>query len=81
MRGGDFLSFFFLRFYFFIFREKHQCVVASCKLPTGGLAKNPGVCPDQELNLKPFGLQDNAHPTEPQQSGERIGDFPKEAIT
>ena len=28
--------------------EKHQCVVASCAPPTGNLACNPGMCPDQE---------------------------------
>ena len=26
--------------------EKHQCVVASCALPTGDLACNPGMCLD-----------------------------------
>ena len=46
--------------YLFIFRErgregeregeKHQCVVASCMLPTGDLAHNSGMCPDCELN-------------------------------
>ena len=30
-------------------REKHQ-LVASCMLPTGDLACNPGVCPDWEWN-------------------------------
>ena len=29
-------------------RGKHQCVVASCIPPTGDLAQNPGVCPDQD---------------------------------
>ena len=48
-------SFFFKRFYLFIFRErgregekegeKHQCVVASHVPPTGDLAHNPGMCP------------------------------------
>ena len=51
---------FFLRFYLFVFREriregeregeKRQCVVASRVPPTGDLAHNPGLCPDQELN-------------------------------
>ena len=31
-------------------REKHQCVVASQALPTGDLARNPGMCPDWETN-------------------------------
>ena len=29
----------------------------------------PGVCPDRESNLRPFGLQDDAQPTEPHWSG------------
>ena len=31
-------------------------------LPPGVLACNPGMCPDQESNQGPFGLQDNAQP-------------------
>ena len=30
--------------------EKHQCVVASCAPHTGDLPRNPGMCPDWELN-------------------------------
>ena len=30
--------------------EKHQCVVAFCMPPNGELARNPGICPDWELN-------------------------------
>ena len=30
--------------------EKHQCVVASCVLPTGDLARNPGMYPNWESN-------------------------------
>ena len=30
--------------------EKQQCVVASLKSPTGGLAHNLDMCPDWELN-------------------------------
>ena len=51
---------FFKRFYLFIFREveregerkgeKHQCVVASCVPPTRDWSRNPGLCPDWELN-------------------------------
>ena len=33
--------------------EKHQ-LVASCMPPTGDLAHNPGMCPDQESNQRPF---------------------------
>ena len=49
--------------------EKHQCVVVSHMPPTGDLARNPGRCPDWESNRRPFGLQDNAPPTEPHQPG------------
>ena len=34
-------------------------MVASHTPPTGGLALNPGVCPDWELNQRPFGSQDS----------------------
>ena len=54
------ILYFFKIFYLFVFREseqegeregeKHQCVVASCTLPTGNLAHNPGMCPDWESN-------------------------------
>ena len=64
---------FFKRFYLFIFRqreregeregEKHQYVVASSVPLTGGLACNPGMCPDWESNLRPFGLQASAQST------------------
>ena len=64
-------------FYFFIFRErkwgrkreKHQCVSASSTPPTGDLAGNPGMCPDWESNLRPFGSQAGAQSTEPHQPG------------
>ena len=45
--------------------RKHQCVVASRAPPTGDLARNPGMCPDWELNWRPFGLQASAQSTEP----------------
>ena len=48
---------------------KHQCVVASHTPPTGDLASSPGMCPDWELNLRPFGSQAGAQPTEPHQAG------------
>ena len=54
------LSFFFLRFYLFVFRvrgrkreregKKHQYMVANCMPPTGDLVHNPGMCPDWKLN-------------------------------
>ena len=34
--------------------------------PADDLAHNPGMCPDQESNQQPFGLQDDAQTTEPQ---------------
>ena len=65
-------------FYLFIFREekegdrereKHQCVVASRAPPTGELTHNPGMCPDWELNQRPFGSQAWAQSTELHQPG------------
>ena len=56
-------------------REKHWCVrkkhrsVVYCTCPSWGLACNPGMCPDWELNQRPFTLWDNAQLTEPRQSG------------
>ena len=37
--------------------EEHQWVAASQVPPTGGLARNPGMCPEWELNQRPFGSQ------------------------
>ena len=42
--------------------EKHQYVVASHMAPTGDLACNPGMCPDWELNPRPFGSQPMLNP-------------------
>ena len=74
-----FKIFLFLRFYLFIFRErgregerekeKHQCVAASHTSPTRDLGPNPGMCPDRELNQRPFGLQASTQSTEPHQPG------------
>ena len=73
-------DFIFKDFILFIFRqrgregeregEEHQCVVASHVPPTGDLACNPGMCPDWELNQRPFGLQARAQSTEPHQPGQ-----------
>ena len=52
--------------------EKHQCVVASCVPPTGDLACNPGMCPDWELNWRPFGSRAHTQSTEPHQPGQNI---------
>ena len=64
--------------YLFIFREvgkeaerqgeKHWSVVSHMP-PVGYLALNPGMCPDQELNHRPFRLWDDAKSTEPHQAG------------
>ena len=55
--------------------EKHQCVAASHAPSTGDLAHNPGLCHDQERNLRPIGLQAGAQPTEPHQPGQIIWHF------
>ena len=49
--------------------EKRQCVVASHTPRNGDLTCNPGMCPDWESNLQPFGLQASAQSTEPHQPG------------
>ena len=49
--------------------EEHQCVVSPLTPPTGNLAHNPGICPDWESNLRPFGSQAGAQPTEPHRPG------------
>ena len=49
--------------------ERHQCVVASHMGPTGDMAHNPGMCPDWESNLRPFGLQAGIQSTESHQPG------------
>ena len=78
MRSLYIYTSFLKRFYLFIFREgegretegeKQQCVVASQAPPTGDLARNPGMCPDWESNLRTFGLQAGTQSTEPHQPG------------
>ena len=51
-----------------MYKENHPSV-ASCTPPTGDLAHNTGVCPDWELNWRPFDLQVGAQSTEPDQPG------------
>ena len=46
--------------------------VTSYTPPTGDLAHNPGMCPDLELNWRPFGLQTGTQSTEPHQPGPNI---------
>ena len=72
--------FFFLRFHLFLERgegrgregEKHQCMVAFHVLPTGDLARSPGLCPDWESNERPFASQSGAQSAEPRQPGLQI---------
>ena len=49
-------------------RETSMCV-AACAPPTGDLACNPGLCPDWELNRRPFALWSGTQSTEPHQPG------------
>ena len=72
----------FLRLYLFLEREERRekereknidmKLVASHTPPTGDLACNPGMCPDRELNRRPFDLQASTQPTEPHQPGLRL---------
>ena len=72
-------SLFFKRCYLFTFREKgregerkgekHQCVVASLAPLNEDLACNTEMCPDWELNQRPFGSQAGTQSTEPHQPG------------
>ena len=52
--------------------EKNQCVVASCKTPTGDLACNPGLWPDWESNQQPFGSQVGTQSPEPHQPAQHV---------
>ena len=49
-------------------RERSMCGCPSCA-PNWGLAHNPGMCPDWELNQQPFGLQASTQSTELHQPG------------
>ena len=51
--------------------EKHLWV-ASCTPLTRDLVHNPGVCPDQESNWRPFGSQAHVQSTELQQPGQNV---------
>ena len=84
-RIWDIQDLFFKRCYLFIFRErgmegeregeKQQCVVASCKSPTGDLAQNPGMCPYKKPNWQPFASQASNQSTESYQPGQDIQDL------
>ena len=65
--------FFFFKDFVYLFLERgegeregetHQYVVASRPPPSGDRACNPGMCPDWELNWRPFGSQAHAQSTE-----------------
>ena len=74
---------YFLKYFIYLFLERGEGrekerernidhLIASCIPPTGDLACNPGMCPDWDLNLWPFGLWDNTQPTELYQSGQQV---------
>ena len=46
--------------------------VASCTPPTGDPARNPGMCPEWESNLRFSGLQTGAQSTQPHQPGRYV---------
>ena len=56
---------------------KYQFVIASCGAAAGDLAHNPGMGPDWESNLQPFGSQASAQSTEPHQPGHEKLNFMK----
>ena len=56
-------------FYLFLFRERGREGEREWTPPTGDLARNPGTCPDQELNLWPFDTQAGTQSSEPHQPG------------
>ena len=55
-------------------RETSICCCLSCP-PTGDLACNTGMCPDQESNQQPFGSQAGTQSTDPNQPGPKVIDF------
>ena len=66
-------------------RETSMCERNIDGLPLAGALAgdqtyNPGMCPDWELNWRPFGLQDDTQPTEPHQSGPYYGCFEDEIL-
>ena len=73
---GHFFSFFRKRFYVFIVRERVRgregegninVWLPLTHLPTGDLARNPGMCTGWESNRQPFGSQARAQSTGPHQ--------------
>ena len=74
-----FFSYFFILKDFIYFlgegREKERekninvWLLLVCHPLTGDLTRNPGMCPDWELNQRPFGLQAGSQSPEPHQPG------------
>ena len=68
----DLHSFFFFKIFIYLCFERgreggregeeHQCVVASHVPPNGGLAHNPGMCPDWESNQQPLVCRPELNP-------------------
>ena len=56
--------------------EREALVNCLLHTPLLGPACNPGMCPNRELNQRPFALQEKAPPTEPYQSGYFPFSFP-----
>ena len=50
-------------------RERNIDWLPPTRPPTRGLACNPGMCPEWELNWRPFSSQDCTEPTEPYHPG------------
>ena len=65
-----FLFFFFLKILLLLDRGKGRegrgKETSMCGCPIEDLAHNPGMCPDWELNQRPFALQFSSQSTEPQ---------------
>lgn len=58
-------SYYYFKDLLLIFREgEKDWLTASCTLPGGEWAHHLGMCPVWESNQQPFGIQDNAQPTE-----------------
>ena len=72
-----FLFFFFLKILLLLDRgkgrEERGKETSMCGCPIEDLAHNPGMCPDWELNQRPFGLQACTQSTEPHQPGVTFG--------
>ena len=78
------ISFFFKGIYLFLEREEgrvkkmgrniHVWLPLVCP-PTGELTRIPSMCPEWELNQRPFGSQAGTQSTEPHQPGHECSSF------